>query len=107
MSGGSYDYAQFRLDEWAGTLESRHAGQPHVLALAAHLRRLGEVMRQIEWADSGDTSWDGGVDAAVRSVLAPGAELGVATERALDAHARLAALLADAAGGGTSGTEAE
>jgi hypothetical protein len=93
MSGGSYDYAQFKLDEWACTLRTRHPNQSHVLALADHLEALGKVMHEIEWADSLDTSWTPEIDAQIRAVLAPAAELAVATARAQAAHRDLSRLL--------------
>lgn len=114
MSGGSYDYAQYKLAAIAATLTNRHSDAPHVLALAKHFKALGEVMGQIEWADSGDTSWTPDLDDAIRALLTPGAELLVATERAQRAASDLAVLLARAplekrssAGSGTHPTERE
>jgi len=84
MSGGSYDYVSHRLNDAAGTLRRRHPTRAHVLALATHLDTLAAVMHAIEWADSGDTSWDDptDIDAAIRAALTPGAELAAAREMA-------------------------
>lgn len=82
MSGGSYDYAQDKLDEIAATLRANHPSRPHVVALADRFERMGEVMHAIEWADSGDTSWTPALDDAIRALLNPREEILAATTRA-------------------------
>lgn len=94
MSGGSYDYVSMRIDEAVEELKRKHADQPHVIALAEHLFAISSAMHDIEWADSGDTSWDAALDAKIRALLAPGAELDVAAEQARKAADILNAALA-------------
>lgn len=93
MSGGSYDYVSGRFSDAASTLRDRHPRQPHVRALANLLDRIADVMHDVEWADSGDTSWDAGLDAKIRAILSPTAEIDEARAAAQDAHDILAALL--------------
>ena len=75
MSGGSYEYVSYRFNDAANTLRARHGGDALLLALAEHLDRLADVMHDIEWADSGDTSWTPDLREQVRGVLARDAEL--------------------------------
>lgn len=67
MSGGSYDYAYRRVEEFADALEngvtgdgmSRPTGFANSLdrlGFAAHLRKVANAMKAIEWVDSGDCS---------------------------------------------------
>lgn len=93
MSGGSYDYVFSRFSDAADTLRGRHPNESHVLALAAHLDALSDVMHSIEWADSCDTSWTPELDARIRGVLLPGEEIGVAIKRAEAVQASLKELL--------------
>jgi hypothetical protein len=93
MSGGSYDYVSGRIEDAATTLRRYHREQPHVVALSAHLDAIAKVMRDIEWADSCDTSWRDQLDADIRALLAPGAELRVATEQAIRARDSLSRVL--------------
>jgi hypothetical protein len=85
VSGGSYDYFSYKLEETASKLRSYHADELHVVALAAHLDRIASVMHDIEWADSCDTSWTPELDAAIRALVSPAAELEIALERARQA----------------------
>jgi hypothetical protein len=71
MSGGSYGYAQFKLEEIAEMLRGRHPSEELVLALADHVDALGKVMHDVEWADSGDSSWDDALDASIRNLISP------------------------------------
>lgn len=54
MSGGSYDYFEFRMREVASNVRDRAEHDPRWLAYAQHLDRLSEIMHAVEWADSGD-----------------------------------------------------
>lgn len=61
MSGGSWDYAYFKVLNSADTLAESNpemAGHPLRAALRSHMEALSEVMRDIEWSDSGDTDRD-------------------------------------------------
>lgn len=82
MSGGSYDYVSQKFEQAASDLRSRHPDEPHVLALAEHLDALATVMHRIEWADSGDTTWDERLDDEIRALLSKDAELRIAADRA-------------------------
>lgn len=93
MSGGSYDYAQYKLEEIADRLRRNHPDSAPILALAAHFLALATVMHEIEWADSGDTSWNPELLAHVRGVVSPEAELDAARLLANAAHRELVAAL--------------
>jgi hypothetical protein len=65
MSGGSYDYTYEKVERFAEALErgERFDGvttdAPNCLArlgFAAHLRKVAEAMKAIEWEDSYDCS---------------------------------------------------
>ncbi len=87
MSGGSYDYAFARVDDMASSIRSRHTDPLHI-AFAAHLDLVAVAMKAVEWVDSSDLGPGDDVE-AIRAVLAPGAELGVAIEVAEKARASL------------------
>ena len=84
MSGGSYDYICYKLDDVADTLEQRHK-EPHVRGLAKHFRMLGNLMHAIEWADSGDTTWDTDLDDRIKKVVSKQSILDICTEDAKEA----------------------
>lgn len=69
MSGGSYDYVFRHFDDAASALGSRHPREVVVLAFAAHLRQIATVMHDIEWADSGDTTWTPALTERIRATL--------------------------------------
>jgi hypothetical protein len=58
MSGGSYDYAYAKLDEFASSLSltgSCDAAPPALrAAFREHCRKVAEAMRACEWNDSCD-----------------------------------------------------
>jgi hypothetical protein len=56
MSGGSWDYVCYKISEAADELV--RCGDPLRAALGKHMQQLAEVMHDIEWADSGDSSPD-------------------------------------------------
>jgi hypothetical protein len=93
MSGGSYDYFTYKAESAAGTLRERHPREPHVLALAELLFRVADVMYDIEWADSSDTSWTEALDAKIRALVSPPEELTIAVEQAERCGERLAVAL--------------
>lgn len=55
MSGGSLDYAYCKIEEVVSVIRSR-ATTPVERALIAHLLELMIVLRDLEWAYSGDSS---------------------------------------------------
>lgn len=69
MSGGSFDYAYFRTQEFADDLENRLADsefvdmyEPEVILRMRHAvhtaRKASLYMKEVEWLVSGDTSDD-------------------------------------------------
>lgn len=100
MSGGSYDYFYSRLEHVADQV-SRSRGidentRPALRrAFAAHLCKVAEAMRSIEWNDSGDG--DGREIARIEAVIGPNAELAVLIAEAKSARAELDAALERAA----------
>lgn len=53
MSGGSYDYAYLKVDEFANDLRKIQT-DPRRAAFAQLLRLVASAMRDIEWVDSCD-----------------------------------------------------
>lgn len=70
MSGGSMDYAYAKINAVADDIERSIAegrSRPQLRRrLEEHLRECADVLRAIEWADSGDTGPDQWVEAARR-----------------------------------------
>ena len=66
MSGGSYDYAYSTVERFAEALEEGKTFGGYAtcegntcivrLCFAAHLRKVAEAMKAIEWEDSADCS---------------------------------------------------
>jgi len=54
MSGGSWDYFYYNIDEVADRLCDEKS--PLRRALGQHMRALSHAMHEIEWVDSGDKS---------------------------------------------------
>lgn len=53
MSGGSLDYGYQRVRDLADAIE-RHAERPEHRAFAAHLHKVAEAAKALEWVWSGD-----------------------------------------------------
>lgn len=84
MSGGSYDYAFQKINDFAEALEGERQiddcrpwpddidAENRALrkAFAAHLRLVSDAMKAIEWVDSSDCSPPHDVE-AIRAVLDP------------------------------------
>lgn len=87
MSGGSLDYAYGRLDDLACTIAAR-AKTPLHMAFAEHLRKVASAAHDLEWVWSCDTC-PGDEEAAIRAVIAPGAELAEAVKAAETARKNL------------------
>ena len=66
MSGGSYDYAYYKVQDMADQLKN----DPSELrrAFAEHLSLVATAMHDIEWVDSSDYGRDGDVN-AINAVL--------------------------------------
>jgi len=73
MSGGSLDYAQYKVDDIAEAV-ARRAETPLHRAFAAHLLLVGQALHDLEWVWSGDKSCGDEV-AAIQAVIGPNAEL--------------------------------
>jgi len=56
MSGGSYDYFCFKVDNFIADLRLKN--DPKRIALKDLLRKVSTAVRAIEWEDSGDTGKD-------------------------------------------------
>lgn len=65
MSGGAYDYFCDDLDRFAEALRENHSEKAHVVTLVEHLHHLAKLLHDIEWADSGDTSWNDALDVRI------------------------------------------
>jgi hypothetical protein len=88
MSGGSYNYTCYKVDDFASSLEHGSRGNPLRIAFAAHLRLVAKAMHDIEWVDSGDYG-TGDDEAALRAVLHPADEINAAIGIAEEAEASL------------------
>ena len=53
MSGGSYDYICFKIEEFSRGIY-RQDTNPRRKAFASIVRKMAHVAHEIEWADSGD-----------------------------------------------------
>lgn len=66
MSGGSWDYFCFKCDEAADSL--CHQKSALRRALGNHMHLVAKAMKDIEWADSGDTAEGSDIE-AIKKVL--------------------------------------
>jgi len=67
MSGGEYNYAYRRVEEFANQMLVRHSEIRHLrIGFHKHLQLVAEAMRAIEWVDSGDGADE---EAAIRACL--------------------------------------
>lgn len=85
MSGGSWDYLTFKVDEAAARLDDSR--DPLRRAFGQHLHKVAKALHDIEWNDSGDGSPD--EPGSLRACLQPGDELAVVVAEARDCEARL------------------
>lgn len=88
MSGGSYEYISYKLEDTANRIDARHDAA-HIRALASLIRRIADVMYEIEWADSGDISWTDKIDEQIRVIVSPADELREAIAAAEHAYKNL------------------
>lgn len=70
MSGGSYSYFFDKVIDTASEIAGRHKGQALHQAFADHLHRVADVLKEIEWADSCDTSQED-AQKAIREFFKP------------------------------------
>ena len=76
MSGGSLDYAQFKIDDIARSLTAeayRNGNPPEWRAFINLLQLVGTALHDIEWATSGDTEIGSEIP-AIKAALGPKAE---------------------------------
>lgn len=66
MSGGSYDYVYFKIEELANDL--RVGDCPHRLAFKDLLYKVAKAAHDIEWVDSGDYG-DGDEIDSIKSIF--------------------------------------
>lgn len=78
MSGGHYrpDGTEYRVREFADQVREeagRRATEERAtrIAFAKLLHRVADAMHEIDWCDSGDTSWNDRSMAALLSLVAP------------------------------------
>lgn len=91
MSGGSYDYFCFKVENIAEQI----GGTPQRDAFAAHLKKVAKALHDIEWVDSCDYG-KGDENAAILDVIGPGAVIDAAVSRAEAARDALADLIVKA-----------
>ena len=94
MSGGSLDYACWKIEAIAEDIRKR-AETPLHRAFAKHLMLCAAAAHDLEWMFSGDTS-AGAEIPAIRAVLPKGAALKSVIEEAREAKAALEEELARA-----------
>ncbi len=70
MSGGSYDYACHRVNDFIEEFENNTRNDPLRIAFLAHLRNVSQAMHDIEWVDSGDYGKAGDHE-AIKACLTP------------------------------------
>lgn len=69
MSGGFYEYADYKLRSFIGEFAAE-ANTPLRKAFLAHLINVAEAIHAIEWVDSGDYG-PGDEEEAIKKVLGP------------------------------------
>ena len=68
MSGGSYDYAYQKVDDFAYRLEERNS--PLYQSFAKHLHLVAKAMHDIEWVESEDYAVGDDTE-SIKAVLTP------------------------------------
>ena len=95
MSGGSYDYADIKIEEFANDIRPT---TPLRKAFKAHLRKVAKACHDIEWVDSGDCG-PGDENEAIRACLGkngPALVIAEAIKEAARARAELDAAIVEA-----------
>lgn len=80
MSGGSYDYVYLQFDNFAAELRNRHPTDAVMLAFADYVREIAKVAKDIEWVDSGDTSWTPELTSEIEALVRPEVQMDKARE---------------------------
>ena len=89
MSGGSYNYAYSRIDDFRYEL-SRRADTPARKAFVKHLEKVVEAARCVEWVDSGDGADE---EAAIMECVTPSMVIDSAIESAKECMSELGSLI--------------
>lgn len=82
VSGGALDYLYARVNDAADRIETYRYTE--YLALANHLRRIANVLYDVEWVMSGDKTSPDDIE-AIRTIITPSEILDVAIQRAVSA----------------------
>ena len=77
MSGGSWDYLCWKMEDAADSLT--HSGNPLRRAFGKKMKLYADAMHDIEWVDSGDFG-EGDDEAAIKKALGESANELVMTE---------------------------
>lgn len=91
MSGGSYNYACYRIEELAADILQRGERTSLRKAFCSHLMKVAEAAKAIEWNDSGDGDYR--EESLIRAVISPTAEMEEATKNAREAIEELTKML--------------
>ncbi len=83
MSGGSYNYAWERVEDFVSIIRKKDC--PLRRAFAEHMVLVAKAMGDIEMVDSGDYGQGDEIE-SIQAVLAPGAELAAAILMAKEAR---------------------
>jgi hypothetical protein len=100
VSGGHYERANVynlvdTADQIIAELGKREpAEKPARMAFAKILRRVSDALHELDYVDSGDTSWEERSLKTFFAVIGPKERLDAAIEQAREAQAMLAAELA-------------
>jgi hypothetical protein len=81
MSGGSYDYAYFKMEMMAQEMK---VNTPLRKAFRTHLLKVAQACRDIEWEDSGDGA---DCETSMRDVLGENADVLTLQEAIVEAEA--------------------
>ncbi len=88
MSGGSLDYAFYKIKDIAEAVRDRADGDSVSLAFASHLEAVAKVAKELEWAWSGDTAIKD-AHAAIVQLIGPSAVLDSAVAAAKEVRREL------------------
>lgn len=69
MSGGSLDYAHYKIETIADDIRARAENPMHV-ALSVHLYKVAKAVHDLEWMWSGDTG-PGDETKAIAAIVSP------------------------------------
>lgn len=94
MSGGSWEYVYWKVEEVAERLQREEC--PYRRTLGDRLKRYAQALHDIEWVDSGDLG-KGGELAAIKTALGEGAQA-LVLEKVKDDAGKLIAVMKELMG---------